>query len=446
MLRSLQIVAVPVILVLALLAVAAGTGSPTPLHAAPPNAAPHAAQPLQGMVLAWEQGHLVRVPGAHIGTGSFSVQTDTSGRFTIPAAQRSAQLSVVRAGYGVVRKSVSSDYAVVFLRPLDVRAIYIPYDQLRRQDVLDWVLGHARAGTITALVVDVKDEGGSVLPIVANDTARSMGAVVGTGTDVEGFLAELQGLGVYRIARVVTFLDGRLARAFRETSVRTHEGTLFRDSIGLSWTTPLSDLARRHNVEIGINAAAFFEEVQYDYVRLPTDPSAAVRGGTTSEQRSASIARFAEEAADGLHAAGAAIALDTFGQTAVINHDDGIGQVLEDLAPFLDYYSPMVYPSTWSTGWFGLVYPPADPFRVVLGSVSMAVERSTPFPQVVVRPWLQDFHDYQARKLFYGSAEVRTQIDASAQAGAQGFMLWDPSLNYHLDVLTDLAIARTAAP
>ena len=314
----------------------------------------------------------------------------------------------------------------------------------------------ARAGTITALVVDVKDEDGSVLPIVANDTARSMGAVVGTGTDVEEFLAELKRIGIYRIARVVTFLDGRLARAFPETAVRTYWGTLFLDSSGKSWTNPLSDLARRHNIEIGINAAAFFEEVQYDYVRLPadpdaavllpTDPKVAVRGGTTSEQRSASIARFTQEAADGLHAAGAAIALDTFGQTTVANHDSGIGQVLEDLAPFLDYYSPMVYPSTWSTGWFGLDYPPADPFLVVLGSVSMAVSRLTPFPQVVVRPWLQDFHDYQERKLLYSSDEVRTQIDASAQAGAQGFMLWNHSLNVHLDVLIDLATARVAAP
>ena len=438
---TLRVASVGAILLLSLIVVTAAGA-----RAAAPNAAPRAAQPLQGMVLAWEQGHLLRVPGAHVGTGAFSVQTDAAGRFTIPAAERSAQLSVVRAGYGVVRKPVSSDYSVVFLRPLDVRAISIPYDHMRRQEVLDWVLGLARAGTITALVVDVKDEGGSVLPLVANDTARSMGAVVGTGTDVGEFLAELKRLGIYRIARVVTFLDGRLARAFPETAVRTYGGMLFRDSIGLSWTNPLSDLARRHNVEIGINAAATFEEVQYDYVRFPTDPEAAVRGGTTSAQRSASIARFAQEAADGLHAAGAAIALDTFGQTAVINHDDGIGQVLEDLAPFLDYYSPMVYPSTWSTGWFGLVYPPADPFRVVLGSVSMAVERMTPFPQAVVRPWLQDFHDYQARKLFYSSDEVRTQIDAAAQAGAQGFMLWDPSLNYHLDVLTDLAAARAVAP
>jgi hypothetical protein len=132
------------------------------------------------------------------------------------------------------------------------------------------------------------------------------------------------------------------------------------------------------------------------------------------------------------------LAIDTFGQTTMILHDGGIGQVLEDLAPFLDYYSPMVYPSTWTPGWFGLDYPPSDPFRVVSQSVAQAVARLAPFESVIVRPWLQDFHDYQEQKLPYGLAQVRAQIDASMQAGASGFMLWDPSLNYQLSVLAEL--------
>ena len=50
-----------------------------------------------------------------------------------------------------------------------------------------------------------------MLPLVANQTGINMGAVHGTGTDVEGFLADLEALGVYRIARVVTFMDSWLA-------------------------------------------------------------------------------------------------------------------------------------------------------------------------------------------------------------------------------------------
>ena len=76
---------------------------------------------------------------------------------------------------------------------------------------------------------------------------------------------------------------------------------------------------------------------------------------------------------------------------------------------------------------------------MVLESVRTAVERMSTLGNVVVRPWLQDFHDYQEQRLPYGAAEVRLQIEAAAEAGGQGFMLWDPSLQYQLRVLAGLA-------
>lgn len=395
---------------------------------------------LRGVVLAWKDGRSVRLAGAHVGTGETTVQTDADGRFVIPAEIRTNQLNVVAPGYHVVRKQTTADYVVIFARPLEVRSLYIPYDALRRQEVIDWALALARQGVVTSFVIDVKDEGGSVLPMVANQTARDLNAIRDPLTDVQGFLDELGNLGIYRIARVVTFLDSRLAVGRPNTALRDPEGKIFRDSLDLAWTNPFVADARRHNVEIGVLAAKNFEEIQYDYVRLPTDPGVVVRAQHTGAQRSAQIAQFAMEAATALHAVGAAISFDTFGQTTVISDDGGIGQILEDLAPFLDYYSPMVYPSTWTPGWFGFDYPPAEPFQVVLQSVARAVERLEPF-NIVVRPWLQDFHDYQAQKLFYGLAEVDAQIRANVQAGGNGYMLWDPSLNYQLDVLVGLAVA-----
>ncbi len=394
---------------------------------------------LRGLVVTWRDGRLERIPFAHVGTGEHALQADEFGRFTIPADIRTNHVNIVAPGYYVIREVTTSDYVVAFAQPLEVRAIYLPYDKLRDREELDWALDLARNDVINALVVDVKDEGGSTLPLVANQTAINMGAVRDTGTDIAGFLADLEALGVYRIARVVTFLDGRLANNHPQTAILDHDHKIFRDGSGLAWTDPFHDLSRRHNIEIGVNAAAFFDEVQYDYVRLPGE-GIPLRGRITVPQRSAVIAQFAAEAADALHAVGAALSFDTFGQTTVVAHDDGIGQVLEELAPFLDYYSPMVYPSTWSTGWFGVAYPASDPYTVVLGSVAAAVARLEGY-NIVVRPWLQDFHDYGARKLHYGPTEVAVQIDATAQAGGSGFMLWDPSLDYQLPLLGQIATA-----
>ena len=392
---------------------------------------------LRGVVVTWRDGRLERVPWAHVGTGQETVQADASGRFTVPAAIRTNHVNIVVPGYEVIRRVTTSDYVVAFAKPLEVRAIYLPYDQLRNPSVLAWAVDLARSGAITSLVIDVKDEGGSVLPIVANQRAIDMGAVRDTFTDIEGFLAELESLGVHRIARVVTFLDGWLAHAHPQTAIRDFDGSIFRDGIDLAWIDPFVDLSRSHNVEIGVNAARYFEEIQYDYVRLPTE-NMELRSRINTAQRSAIIAQFAQEAALGVHAVGAALSFDTFGLTTIVPHDDGIGQVLEEMAPFLDYYSPMVYPSTWTTGWFGLDYPPADPFTVVRASVEAAVIRLADF-NVVVRPWLQDFHDYQAQKIFYGQEEVALQIDASNLSGGSGFMLWDPSLGYELELLSQIA-------
>ena len=150
---------------------------------------------------AWNAGRLVQVAGAHVGTGQRSFTTDTSGCFAIPLMQRTNQISVVAPGYEIERRQTNADYVHIFLRPINVEAIYLPFDHLRNPAALEWALALARDEVINGLVVDVKDESGSVLPLAADDIARDIGAVFDTGTDVEGFLDEVGRLGVYRIAR-----------------------------------------------------------------------------------------------------------------------------------------------------------------------------------------------------------------------------------------------------
>ena len=417
-----------------------------------PITVPNNRAPLTGTVFARHGRTLTRVIGAHIGTGEQTLQTDAMGRFTLPPADRTGAISVVAPGYRILRTHPTADAAIFLLEPIDVRAVYLPYSRLGSAATRDWALNLARDGVVNAFVIDVKHENGSVLSLVANDTAWAFGAVRDPAPDIDQFLAELGRLNIYRIARVVTFLDTSLALGAPDTALRTTDNTIFRDALDLAWTSPFTETARRHNIEIGVNAAQYFDEIQYDYVRLPTDANVALRYQTTADQRTDAIARFAADAAQALHTAGAAISIDTFGLTTVVTDDQGIGQILEKIAPSLDYYSPMVYPSTWATGWFDLDYPAADPFRVVHDSIAAAVGRiaataaQTNAPSTtIVRPWLQDFHDYGARKLFYGADQVALQIGAAAAAGGRGFMLWDASLEYELEPL-NAAVAATPPP
>ena len=68
--------------------------------------------------------------------------------------------------------------------------------------------------------------------------------------------------------------------------------------------------------------------------------------------------------------------MDTFGYTTWWNDDGGIGQDLAVLADDIDYYCPMVYPSTFNAG----------------------VPGAMPYPDVVSSPVRRDLSEPQARR------------------------------------------------
>ena len=49
---------------------------------------------------------------------------------------------------------------------------------------------------------------------------------------------------------------------------------------------------------------------------------------------------------------------------------------------------------------------------------------------VRVRPWLQDFKDYAFDRRIFGVTEVKAQIKGADDAGASGWMLWNPKNDY----------------
>lgn len=399
----------------------------------PASESADAGEALNGHIYVWSNGRLRPVSDAHVSTGVALTRTDRSGRFAFEPDLRTGQLSIVRPGYCVIERPVYRDNVVVILHNLIVRGIHIPFEFAPNPEVQRWVLDLVDRGLINSVVVDVKNESGVVFDIAATDTVRAVGATWAS-TNLAEFLETLQRKGVYRIGRVVTFLDSFFPSWHPGASLFSHSGARFIDTYGNGWSNPHSAAARAYNAQIGVAAAAYFEEIQYDYVRFPYQD---VRNRGTEAERVAAINAFAREASEALHLAGAAISFDTFGQVSISTFDEGIGQWLQGIAPYLDYVSPMLYPSGWAAGNFGLDYPPAYPGTVIRESMRATVERSTPHGVVQVRPWLQDFHDYGAQGLYYNADQVRAQIVAAAETGGAGFMLWDTSLAYQETALLD---------
>ena len=125
---------------------------------------------------------------------------------------------------------------------------------------------------LNTIELDVKDENGEIgfLPSSV-PLARTVGAAKPYYKPREAArLAHRK--GVYLIGRVVTFEDPLLAAGRPELAIKNPDGSIWRNDAGLGWTNPYDKRVWDYNVSIAeVAARAGFDEIQFDYVRFPTD-------------------------------------------------------------------------------------------------------------------------------------------------------------------------------
>jgi hypothetical protein len=336
---------------------------------------------------------------------------------------------------GVATRAPERDSAV----PDSIRAVYLSYygisDVTIRSRVLD-LLEHTE---LNAVVIDVKGDRGFVPYATSVDLAVAAGARGPVRWD--GFDAALQWLkrrGVYTIARIVVFKDNVLAHHRPAWAlIDTRTGRPWVDQEGLAWIDPFKEEAWGYALQLAGEAAAKgFDEVQFDYLRFPSEGSlGTIRYSAPSTQatRIRAIGRFLVAAR---HRVGdhARLAIDVFGYTAFNENDTNVGQRIEDLAPLVDVLCPMAYPSAYHVGIPGYRNPVAHPYEVVAETVRRTRARSRD-TQARVRPWIQDFRDYAFDRRPFRVWEVQAQIRAAVEAGAAGWMLWNPRNRYTAEAL-----------
>ena len=396
-------------------------------------------RPLTGRVLAWRNGQLRPVRGARVSSGIELTTTAADGSFRFGAVPEGSEISVINPGYEIATREARSGAFAFVLEPVVVNSIFVPFHSAGNPSTRAWVHNLVDQGLINSVVLDIKEEGGRVAALAATETVERIGADAEID-HLDAFLEELSAKGVYTIGRIVTFMDSWYSSNVPANALHFLNGRLFSDDNGSHWSSPFSEETRQYNIDIAVAAAEYFDEIQFDYVRLPYEDGVLERQTFGQDARTAAITTFVREAREAIHLAGAAVSADLFGVISVRHGDDqGIGQSLEQLAPHLDYVSPMLYPSGWTTGWFNLAYPPANPGKVIRDSVDATVELVARVSRAHVRPWLQDFTDYQYRGLRYGTEEVAAQIEAARDAGANGYMLWDAQLKYEEQALVETA-------
>ena len=373
--------------------------------------------------------------GASIVVRGVEIRTDAEGAFKAERVPPDAALLVKLPGFEKTYVAPTRGPVEVVLKPQAIKAAYLTYYGVGDRGIRGRVLDLASRTELNAVVIDVKGDRGWILYQTEVPQALAAGAQgPATLRDFDGLMADLKARGIYTIARIVTFKDNILANARPDLAViDTRTGKPWIDNEKLAWVDPFQEQVWAYNIAIGQEAIRRgFDEVQFDYVRFPTDGklnAARYAKPNSRETRLPAIAAFLAKARTELGASGAFVAADLFGYTAFNENDTDIGQRIEELAPHLDFICPMVYPSGYHKGIPGHPNPMLVPGKVVFESVRLIRKRAG-VNVVRVRPWLQDFKDYAFDRRIFGVNEVTAQIRGAEEAGAPGWMLWNPRNDY----------------
>jgi hypothetical protein len=317
-----------------------------------------------------------------------------------------------------------------------VRGLYLSLNTLGSRRFPE-ILELARQSSLNALVIDFKDDVGELLTESA--TAERLNPVANRKSrkrDFPKLMRQLKAENLYLIARIVAFKDPMYAREHAASAILDHRTRQpYRSQDGLTWSSPYDVDFQAYSLGLAEEAAATgFHEVQFDYVRFP-DVSRATRLDfrTESSQTKAQVVQaFLLEARRRLEPRGVYLAADVFGLVCTTVDDMRIGQYWEAVSNAVDFICPMMYPSHYANGSYGLEVPDQHPYELTDRGLRDAKRRNlnldTP---AAIRPWLQGFTaSWVKGHRTYGPEEVRAQIRALERHGIDTFLIWHPGGKY----------------
>ncbi|MEK7388532.1 MAG: putative glycoside hydrolase [Elusimicrobiota bacterium] len=303
-------------------------------------------------------------------------------------------------------------------------------------------IAEMKAGGFNAVAVALKDYDGHVfVPNVP--LAMKTKAFLNAIPDMPAMVRDFSKEGIYTIARIAIFKDNALARARPDLAVHFPDGRIWTNDQGIAWVDPYQKEVWEYVIEIASRAAgAGFNEIQYDFIRFPSDGKTRQcrysREDHSPETAQAALREFLTLARERLKPLGVKLSICTFGLTTSVDNGMGIGQRLDQMADLADFVSPMMYPSHYGKGEYGLKNPNRHPYETIRQGVKDAISRLNGNP-ASLRPYLQDF----SLGVRYTPAHVRAQILAAEEQGVRGWILWNPQNRYSWSAATAGPYVRT---
>src|SRR3984893_1779735 len=264
--------------------VVAGTTQPTESMSRPASDAPgqpaklspptpeSPARRVQGRVRDGETG--IPLPGVSVWAAGTETLTDEEGHFTTAPVKPGTAVIVKTPGYAVRRLPAGDGEMTMTLAPKVVRAAYLTYYGIGDKGIRERVLELVARTELYGVVIDVQGDRGLIpyrteVPLALE--AGAQGPVI--IKDFDGMIAGFKSRGIYTIARIVTFKDNILAQHRPDPAlIDTRTGKPWIDNEKLAWVDPFREEVWDYSIAIAKEAVSKgFDEVQFDYVRFPTD-------------------------------------------------------------------------------------------------------------------------------------------------------------------------------
>jgi len=328
--------------------------------------------------------------------------------------------------------------------PEPLKAIYMTQCVSGTKDFRERLVNLIEKTELNAVVIDIKDYTGKLSftpkdPTFSEFVSDECGAI-----DMREFIGVLHKKNIYVIGRITVFQDPYYSKKYPHLAVqKKSDKTLWKDRKGISYVDPGAKEMWDYMIRLSKSAyATGFDELNYDYVRFPSDgdmkdiyfpQSNSILATSTASGKAVVIRDFFAHLSKELGVLNAPLSADLFGMTTTNKDDLNIGQIIEYAEPYFDYIAPMVYPSHYPPTFIGFANPAEHPYEIIKYSMDSAVRRfiaasSTPMK---LRPWLQDFN----LGAEYTADMVRAQIQATYDAGLTSWMLWDAGNTYTEEAL-----------
>jgi len=331
------------------------------------------------------------------------------------------------------------------------------YKPVRALHVTAWLAGSKKyrahlnevfkTTVINSVIIDVKEYEGEVY-IPGVPMAEKAGAYVSAMPDIANWVADLKRQGIYTVARIVVFKDNIMPRKNKALAVKNPQGDIWFDSHKITWMDPFNHDAWRYNTLIAVQAAKLgFDEIQFDYIRFPTDGKLSMMRFAkprTKQTAPTALIDFLRQASQVLHPLGVKISIDVFGLTTSVTSGMGIGQLMGPMTEQVDFVCPMVYPSHYAKGEYGIPNPNDQPYKTIHLAMHDALKVLGPANAKKLRPYFQDF-SLPGRGIRYHAKEVRAQMQAAIDQGVDSWALWNARCSYTLDAIKTPVVAASSA-